>query len=1159
MVPNVEKAHSASPPVATACPFPYGNMLNNGEEAQLTCPIFNGEKIMDKEDPDTACPFSTNESSPLLPTASDTPSIPSPNELLPIPSPPHQHYFGLLGHTPDLDPTLPVRTYWSLMDRYAPIFQLDLHMQYPRVFVGSRELVNEMADDTRFIKFTHRLHKEMRVVFGDGLFSAEATDKAWGKAHRLLRPAFGQFAFYHCPTTRVAQDICSQLVQRWDRFGPSHEIELIEDMSRLTFDTIGLCSFGYRFNEFYTDGPHAFQRQLKESIVESGRRANRPDIINWLWFGADEAHRQENIKSMKALCRQIIDERLANPRPEANDILNVMLTGVDKETGEKMEIENVICQILTLLGGGYETTSSTLCFIYYFLCGNPEKMRKAREEVNRIVGDRVLSYEMLRELKYLDAVMKEALRLQHPVSLLTRFAVQDTVLGGKYLIKKGQMVSGIWRHFHRDPEVWGADADQFRPERMLDMNFEKLPKNSWKPFGDGLRACIGRGFAEQEILINLAMVLQKFEVEKVNPNYELQLTGQMGVKPVDFKIRVRRRADRTLMTGIPGGMQVQQPESEKVSLDQALMAESSSDHALMPVAVFFGGNQGTCESFAETFSRIGLDLGIRAEIKELDAAVESLPTDRPCVIITPSYEGRPPDNAKRFVAWIEDLASRGHKLPARTRYTVFGVGNSDWVDTFHRIPLFINESLEKLGAERFMEAAFLNVKRELVDTFETWCEAVCSTLSGAAWREHRNPIGVEVQIGRGESGPVSGKGISGEELITGIITSNIKLADATLGPAKRHLEVRLPAGYAYQSGDYLVVQGRNSDELVARVMRRFGLQGGYTICVQSSKKTFLPTQPTLVKDFLHCKVELAAPIGKRQLDILAQSAKPDSLERAKLQAIGDEISYQRLLDMRYSVIDVLDEVPELDISFGVYLDLLLPMSPRVYSISSSPMHPANQVLEVSNSINANITFDVFEAAALSGHGTFRGVASAYLAGLALGDSIACCIRPARVPFQLPSNPETPIIMIAAGTGIAPMRAFCQERAALMRAGQEKGRFGPALLFFGCRHPENDYLYRHEFEEWEAEGIVEIVPCFSRSTDGRKGRYVQDALWEQRGQVWNLFEEGAVVYTCGSAGRLGRSAAAVWRRIWMERTGGTEAEAGEWLDGLKNVRYVSDLY
>lgn len=113
------------------------------------------------------------------------------SKLLPIPKPPYKNFFGVMGHLADLDRVLPVQSYWRFMDEYGPIFQLDLGMTYPRVFVGSRDLVDEMADDTRFTKFTHRLHQEMRAVFGDGLFSVESTDPAWGKAHRLLRPALG--------------------------------------------------------------------------------------------------------------------------------------------------------------------------------------------------------------------------------------------------------------------------------------------------------------------------------------------------------------------------------------------------------------------------------------------------------------------------------------------------------------------------------------------------------------------------------------------------------------------------------------------------------------------------------------------------------------------------------------------------------------------------------------------------------------------------------------------------------------------------------------------------------------------------------------------------------------------------------------------------------
>ncbi|KAF7502833.1 hypothetical protein GJ744_005012 [Endocarpon pusillum] len=1083
------------------------------------------------------------------------------SKLLKIPAPPHHRYFGLMGHLPDLDPTLPVRSYWQFMDTYAPIYQLDLGMTYPRVFVGSRELVNEMADDDRFTKLTHRLHQHMRPVFGDGLFSAESTSKAWGKAHRLLVPAFGPIGL--SKMFDDMQDLSGQLVLKWDRFGPDVEIECIKDMSSLTFDTIGLCAFGYRFNEFYSDEPHPFNKQLNEAIVESGRRANRPDLLNQLYY-REEQHRQENIAKMRALCRKIIQDRIDHPKPDAKDLLNVMLNGVDRETDEKLGVENVIYQIPTLLGGGYETTTSTLCFIYYFLCNNPKTLLKAQQEVDQIVGDKVLTYDMLRKLKYLDACMKEALRMQHPVSLLTRFATKDTVLGGKYFIRKGQMVSGIWRHFHRDPKVWGEDADEFRPERMLDVNFQTLPPNSWKPFGDGLRACIGRGFAEQEILINMAMVLQRFDIEKVDPDYQLQLKGQMGVKPVDFKIRVRRRPGRGLMFGIPGGSTYQQQPEEIVRKSQHPnqhkqqngLSAANPEIKRKPVSVFFGGNMGTSESLVQSFSRsapgFGLDI---IDIQDLDSATEKMPTERPCVIITPSYEGRPPDNAKRFVAWIEQLASKGDKLPTGIKFAVFGVGNSDWVHTFHRIPRLVDDTLVQLGAERILEAGFANVKRDLVGPWEAWSEKLCMTLSGATKQEHSDCVGVEVHVESNNLNTLP-QVLGGEHMAVGVVIANRELADTSIGAAKRHVEVRLPEGCEYRSGDYLVVQGRNPDETVFRVMKRFGLGAEDVMSVQSSKKDFLPTKPMAVEHFLRSSVELAAPVTKRQLATLALWAEEGSAERLQLENMHDDVNYQQLLDKRYSVIDILEEVPGLlRLPFGVYIDLLLPLSPRLYSISSSPIEPKNKSKD---SLIASLTFDVFEAPATSGHGTFRGVASCYLANRTPGDCMPCFVRPTKLSFRLPSDTRTPVIMQAAGSGIAPMRAFIQERAAIKRAGSRK--LGPALLFFGCRHPDKDYMYRSELAAWESEGVVEVIPCFSKpDVVGQNARYVPDALWECRERLWDMFRDGANIYTCGSAARLGRSSAATWRRIWMEKTGKSELESHEWLDQVKGDRYVSDVW
>jgi cytochrome P450 / NADPH-cytochrome P450 reductase len=661
----------------------------------------------------------------------------------------------------------------------------------------------------------------------------------------------------------------------------------------------------------------------------------------------------------------------------------------------------------------------------------------------------------------------------------------------------------------------------------------------------------------------MAMVLQKFDIEKVDPDYQLQLKGQMGVKPVDFKIRVRRRPGRGLMFGIPGGgAYQQQPEKTARQNQHQNQHQQNRLNAVnpeikkKPVSVFFGGNMGTSESLVQSFSRSAPEFDLEIiDIRDLDTATRDLPTERPCVIITASYEGRPPDNAKKFVAWIEQLASKGDKLPMGTKFAVFGVGNSDWVHTFHRVPRLVDDTLAQLGAERILEAGFANVKRDLIGPWEAWSEKLCMTLSGTTKQEHPDRIGVDVHIESNNLNTLP-QVLGGEHMAVGVVISNRELADTSIGAAKRHVEVRLPAGCEYTSGDYLIVQGRNPDEIVFRVMKRFGLGAEDVMSVQSTKKDFLPVQPMAVEHFLRSSVELAAPVTKRQLATLASWAEEDSVERTQLEKMHDDVEYQQILDKRYSVIDVLEEVPGLlRLPFGVYIDLLLPLSPRLYSISSSPIEQKNTSKD---GLIASLTFDVFEAPATSGHGTFRGVASCYLANRTPGDCIPCLVRPTKLSFRLPPDTETPVIMQAAGSGIAPMRAFIQERAAIKRAGVRK--LGPALLFFGCRHPDKDYMYRSELAAWESEGVVEVIPCFSKpGVVGQKGRYVPDALWENRERVWDMFCDGANIYTCGSAARLGRSSAATWRRIWMEKTEKSELESHEWLDQVKNDRYVSDVW
>ena len=185
---------------------------------------------------------------------------------------------------------------------------------------------------------------------------------------------------------------------------------------------------------------------------------------------------------------------------------------------------------------------------------------------------------------------------------------------------------------------------------------------------------------------------------------------------------------------------------------------------------------------------------------------------------------------------------------------------------------------------------------------------------------------------------------------------------------------------------------------------------------------------------------------------------------------------------RVSMLDMLEQYGHINLSFGAFLSLLPPMRIRQYSISSSPLVDPSCV---------SLTVSVVDAPALSGLGNtrFRGVASTFLAGLKVEDHISVAVRPSGAQFALPSDPATPIVMFAAGSGLAPFRGFVQERAAQKTAGRDVGR---AVLFFGCRDPEEDYLYMDaELREWVEAGVVEVRPAFSRKSEMSEGcKYIQ---------------------------------------------------------------------
>jgi cytochrome P450/NADPH-cytochrome P450 reductase len=367
--------------------------------------------------------------------------------------------------------------------------------------------------------------------------------------------------------------------------------------------------------------------------------------------------------------------------------------------------------------------------------------------------------------------------------------------------------------------------------------------------------------------------------------------------------------------------------------------------------------------------------------------------------------------------------------------------------------------------------------------------------------------------------------------------------------------VELPENVTYSVGDHLSVVPRNDPVLVDAVARRFGFLPADQVRLQvaAGRRAQLPVDNAVsVGRLLTEFVELQQVATRKQIQIMSEHTRCP-MTKPKLEAlIGDdpassELYRSEILAKRKSVYNLLEEYPACELPFHTYLEMLSLLSPRYYSISSSPA--------VAGKSKCSVTVGVVEAAAISGRGTYRGVCSNYLSSRRAGDTVFAIIRETKAGFRLPNSPSVPIIMVGPGTGLAPFRGFLQERAAMKAKGQS---LGPSMLFFGCRHPDQDFLYADELKGFADQGITELHVAFSRADTPKS--YVQDLIAAQKDKVWKLIEAGAIIYVCGDGGKMEPDVKRVLMNIYRENSGADEAAALGWIDtmGTQN-RYVLDVW
>lgn len=1005
-----------------------------------------------------------------------------------------------------------------LTGRYGPLFYSDAGGSR-RLYACSLELVDELCDETRFAKaLTARLAR-FRSVVGNGLFTAYTGEDGWQQAHDVLIPGFS-FSGLHSYHPAML-DILGQLIGQWDGAVGDRAVDVAGDLAKLAMDTVGLAGFGARFDSYQHDGladiPAAFAATLDQVLAGANQdqRVFETERAKLYGFIADliARHRAGEVE---------LDDLLAlmlQPGPDGVPVL------------DDLSIRN---QIATFMVAGQDTTSTVMPTALYSIVKNPAVLHRAQSEVDSIFGpddDHVPVFEEIGKLTYIRRIIDETLRLSPPVREFDRMALADTVIGGRYPIRRGEAVTVLTSALHRQPQ-WGDNVEAFDPDR-----FERdRPTNLFKPFGTGARSCIGRQFALHEATMAIATLVHRYRFRDIE-HYQLRTHSDLLRKPLGFHLELVRRTP---------------DERRQVCAAAAPAPAASQARAAVPAGtklmVLHGSNLGNCRALARQIGDEAVDLGYQTTVAALDSAAGALPDDGAVVIVAASYNGMPTDDARAFMSWL-DGATQAPPVP----YAVLGVGDRNWAETYQAIPRHIDARLAELGATQLIPMVPADTSGDFAGAVEGFSATLWNALAGRFGGAAQVGDGMAVEEPlydlRAVDGPVTAAIDARYQVQPATVLDNIALVDtgSPIGTDKRLIRIALPDGVDYRTGDHLTVLPDNSPELVEEVGAVLDVRLDRRIAInprRSTRRAIPIDREVTVRELLTHFLELRKPATRSQLLTLA-AANPCPPERAALTALAEHPETRAL-----SIAGCLEEFPATELTRAELLELFEPMAPRHYSIATSSRRRPREV---------ELVVGVLEGPARGGGGTFRGVASSYLAESVPGQQIRMRVDPARQAFRAGADPARTVILVGAGTGVAPFRGFIGDRLAALEAGEP---FTSALCFVGVRHPDVDYLFRDEAQEGERLGVVRMRPAFSR-LEGSEIRYVQDRIAADADQVWELLgnaDNGTHVYVCGDGAAMAPAVRDAFRNIYRAKTGADEAAAKVWLEDLVAAdRYVEDVW
>jgi sulfite reductase (NADPH) flavoprotein alpha-component len=546
------------------------------------------------------------------------------------------------------------------------------------------------------------------------------------------------------------------------------------------------------------------------------------------------------------------------------------------------------------------------------------------------------------------------------------------------------------------------------------------------------------------------------------------------------------------------------------------------------VNVLFGSQSGNAESIAKRVVKEAKHQGYDATIAALEKASPSeLAREKCALIVTSTWgDGDPPDNAVRF--W-EALNGATGRMLENLNYSVLALGDTNY-ENFCGFGKNLDSRLESLGAKRIFGRIDCNVDFE--EGAARWQQGVFDALKKVDLAGGGVDLNGSAPLPEAKPKETESVTYSRINPFPARLLVNRRLTGEGSQKDTRHYEISLAgSGLDYEPGDALGVMPTNSPELVDEILKALGFDGEEEITSPDGVK--MPIQLALLREY---------HIREPRPEFLNAMAEHDDTDQYLKELINGDIRTEldKFLWGR-EIIDFLLESPGVKFAPEEFVALLKKLQPRLYSIASSlKAHPEQVHLTVDT-----VRYEI--------HGRNRkGVCSNFLAERAGKETPIPVFIQVSKHFRIPTNGETPLIMVGPSTGIAPFRAFLEERKAI-------GAKGHNWLFFGAQKSASDFFYREELEGFQREGILtRLDTAFSR--DQQHKIYVQTRMMEHANELWDWLERGAHFYVCGDAARMAKDVDKALQEIVQIAGGRSKEAAGEYIQKLKSdKRYQRDVY